>query len=163
MKITMGLLLSYLNCGKIFESLNTLHYTIFSKKKDYPKIKSLLLLMTRQESMWDVPVFVLICRPAEHAEQPPVTNPSLFGFKIEADIPVPFHGNAEIALGTLLQLVACGYKSDAPCSRASCSCREAKPSHTGTSYCNGMNSWKQCANDKTRKMRTMWTRRNGTR
>jgi len=33
--------LSYLYCGKLMESLNNFRFTLFTKKKDPPKIRSL--------------------------------------------------------------------------------------------------------------------------
>jgi len=41
--------LSYLYSGKLMESLNNLRFTLFSKKKDPPKIESLYLLLTMQQ------------------------------------------------------------------------------------------------------------------
>ena len=57
---------------------------------------------------------------------------------------VPIHGNVSVAPNVLLQHVACGCKSDKPCSRETCSCRSAKM--PCTSYCK-CKADEQCAND----------------
>ena len=139
--------LSYLYCGKIMESLNDLRFTLFSKKKDPPKIKSLPPTdKSAIEHVKRARLQVLIWRAADQND-PPAAHLSMFGWKIEEDIPVPVHGTV-VAPNELLELVACGCKSVPPCSRAKCSCRSAGVSCT--SYCK-CEAKEHCANVHTKK------------
>ena len=71
--------LSYLYCGKIVESLNNLRYTLFSKKKDPPKIKSLPSTdKSAIEHVKRARLQVLIWRAADQ-NTPLETNLSMFG------------------------------------------------------------------------------------
>ena len=81
--------LSYLYCGKIMETLNNLRFKIFSKNEDPPKIKSLPPTdKSAIEHVKRARLQVLISRAADQND-PPVTNLSMFGWKLEQDIPVP--------------------------------------------------------------------------
>ncbi|CAM1319304.1 Uncharacterised protein g7168 [Pycnogonum litorale] len=139
--------LSYLYCGKIMESLNNLRYTLFSRKKDPPKIQTLPPTdKSAIEHIKRARLQVLIWRAADQIE-PPADNIFLFGWRIEDDVPVPVHGIV-VAPKELLKLVACGCKSVAPCSRANCSCQSAGVSCT--SYCK-CEAKEHCANVHTKK------------
>jgi len=139
--------LSYLYCGKLVDSLNNLRYTLFSKKKDPPKIKSLPPTdKSAVEHVKRARLQVLIWRAADQND-PPATNLSMFGWKIEEDIPVPVHGTV-VAPKELLELVACGCKTVPPCSKANCSCRSAGVSCT--TYCK-CEAKEHCANVHTKK------------
>ena len=62
---------------------------------------------------------VLVWRAADKTAPPEFTvnQPlSSFSWKMEEDILVANHGCADIVPKSLLQLVACGYKSAVPCS-----------------------------------------------
>jgi hypothetical protein len=138
--------LSYLYSAKTVESLSTLRFAIFSKKKDPPKIKS--LPPTDESAMEHVKrarLQVLIWRAAEQIN-PPATNIAMFGWRIEENIPVPFHGVTDVAPKKLLQLIACGCKTETPCTSVKCSCRSAGLSCT--SYCHCKAS-EQCGNENT--------------
>ena len=138
--------LSLIYCGKIVESLSDLRFDIFSRKTETPKIKT--LPPTNEAAMQHIRrarLQVLIWRSADQPS-PPQLNISLFGWKIEHDIPVPVYGNGEFAPKALLELVACGCKSTTPCSRSNCSCRVAGLSCTTYCKCKGSD---HCANDYT--------------
>ena len=66
----------------------------------------------------------------------------MFGWRVEDGIPVPLYGTA-VAPKELLELVACGCKSQPPCSRSKCSCRLAGVSCTAYCKCE---SKEHCAN-----------------
>jgi len=139
--------LSYLYCGKLMESLNNLRFTLFSKKKEPLKIKSLPPTdKAAIEHVKRVRLQVLIWRAADPSD-PPATNLSTFGWKIEDGIPVPVRGTV-VAPKELLELVACGCKSVPPCSRANCSCWSAGVSCT--SYCK-CEAKEHCVNGHTKK------------
>jgi len=113
--------LSYLYCRKLMESLNNWRFTLFSKKKDPPKIKSLPPIdKAAVEHVKRAHLQVHIWRAVDQNNLP-ATNLSIFGWKIEEDIPVPVHGTVVASKG-LLELVACGCKSVTPCYSDNFSC-----------------------------------------
>ena len=114
------------------EFLKNLRFTLFGKKKNSPKIKSLPPNdKAAIEHVKRARLQVLIWRAA-HYNDPPAAKLSMFGWKIEEGIHIPVSGTV-VAPKVLLELVACGCKSVPPCSRANCSCWSAGVSCT--SYC----------------------------
>ena len=138
--------LSYLYYGKTVESLSKLRYTLFTMKKDPPKIKSLPPTdESAHEHIKRARLQVLIWRAADH---PSTTDPTIYGWKIEGNIPIPVFGNADVIPKSLLQLVSCGCLSEFPCSRITCSCRAARLSCS--LYCK-CRADEHCGNQMTKK------------
>ena len=142
--------LSLLYWGNATESLNDLRYRIFSNTKESQKKQKNLPPTdeTAREHVKRARLQVLIWRAADEYNIPRLEC-SRLGWIKEDDIMVPIHGNVSVAPNVLLQHVACGCKSDKPCSRATCSCRSAKM--PCTSYCK-CKADEQCANDNVKHM-----------
>ena len=103
-------------------SLNSLRFVLFNSNKaaiQHAK-RARLQVMT-----W---------RAADQTE-PPRMDLSKFGWKMVDNILVPEYGSSSVAPPRILKLVACGCKSDTPCSRGNCSCRLASLSCTTYCHC----------------------------
>ena len=136
--------ISLLYGGKTTEALNDLRYRLFSHMREPPKIRNLPPTdETAREHVKRARLQVLIWRAADKYNIPTLKL-SNYGWIKEVDVITPIHGNVSVAPNTLLQHVACGCKSEKPCSRATCSCRSAKM--PCTSYCR-CKAGEPCAND----------------
>ena len=121
--------------GKLPSTFNSLRFALFSSRQDTPKIKSLPPTDTSAiQHVKRARHQVMIWRAADRA-YPPSTDLSKFGWRIVDDIPVPDYSQSSVAPPAVLKLVACGCKSDAPCSRGNCSCRLASLSCTTYCHC----------------------------
>lgn len=131
--------ISYLYCGKVVESLSHLRYTIFSQKIDPPKINTLPPTNeSAAEHIKRARITVLLWRSADKIAPPASTaNISLYGWKIENDIPVPDYGKIEIAPKCILKQAACKCKALSPCSRGKCSCQSHGLPCTPYCWCKG--------------------------
>ena len=138
--------LSSLYGGLKSPSLNHLRFTLFSRKKEPPKIRS--LPPTDEAAVNHVKrarLQVLMWRAADQTE-PPKLHISEFGWKLETGIPCPAFGTTMVAPSSILQIVACSCKSKSPCSTNRCSCRSARLSCT--TYCN-CRAEDECSNEHT--------------
>lgn len=144
--------LSALYGGLKAPSLNQLRFTLFSRKKEPPKIRS--LPPTDEAAIQHVRrarLQALIWRAADKSE-PPKLEICAFGWKLEAGIPSPEFGTTAVAPSSVLQIVACSCKSQPPCSTNRCSCRSARLSCTTYCSCSGD---EVCANEHTVSMDSM--------
>ena len=114
-------------------SLANLRHSVFIKKIESPKIKS--LPPTDEAALQHVRrarLQVIIWRTAGQ-QSPPDTDITQFGWSIEKNVLTPVAAISVIAPPAVLQSVACNCKSSLPCSSQRCSCHASALSCT--SYC----------------------------
>lgn len=131
-------------------SLANLRYSIFSKKKEPPKVKS--LPPTDDAAVQHIRrarLQVLIWRAADQMA-PPDTDITQYGWKIENNMLTPVAGTSAIAPPSVLQSIACSCKSSHPCSSQRCSCHVSALSCTSYCKCGADDS---CANKHTKSMK----------
>lgn len=129
-------------------SLANLRYSVFSRKKEPPKIKR---LPPKEDAAVQhirrARLQVLIWRASDQTA-PPDTDITQNGWKTENNILTPIAGTSAIAQPSVLQSIACS-KSSHPSSSQRCSCHVSAQSCTSYCKCGTDDS---CANKHTKSM-----------
>ena len=115
--------------------MNQLRHTIFTRKSDTPKIKSVPPTDSAlDEHIKRAHLQTMLWKAADQIE-PPNANISQFGWDIIDGRPTPTTGVSEVAPRELMKVVACGCIAHNACSRYSCSCHAAGSSCTSCCKC----------------------------
>lgn len=120
---------------QVNSSMNQLRHTIFTTKKDTPKIKSLPPTdLALNEHIKRAHLQTMLWKAADQ-KNPPEVDISDFGWNITAGVPIPHTGVSVVAPVELMKVVACGCTALNTCSRNNCSCKTAGVSCTAFCKC----------------------------
>ena len=106
-------------------SMNQLRHTIFTKRKDTPKIKSLPPTDPAADAHINRAHLQTILWKAADQSAPPDVDITNYGWEMVDGVPSPQTGVSEFAPPELMKVVACGCSSQTACSRSTCSCKAA--------------------------------------
>ena len=129
---------AYLYGSKIPVKMNSLRHHIFITNKSTPPIHTLPPTdEALAQHLLRSHIQVMIWKSALDEMPPPPESITDWGWEIKDGIPIPVIGIDQVAPPDLLKTVACGCKSESPCSRHNCSCKSEGLSCTTFCKCHG--------------------------